>query len=88
MTDQERIDEALTRAADILARLKAPMEPLSKTERWLKGWADAIQSLRSHDCMGTIALDSDTIEGCSGCNFIRTFCETMLGEGAKRPSGT
>ena len=35
------------------------------------------RALRRHDCMGTIALDSDAIEGCGDCDVLRRWDEVL-----------
>ena len=79
-----RLDEALRRAAEMLALdAKRQMGPIqTKEARNLAGWAEAIQEVeRFHNWLrgGTSSLNCKDALGCTAKKAVAKFCHTMLG---------
>ncbi len=89
MTDQERLEAALTRAAERIATMRKMYDAKysSRIEQieWLAGWAEAVEALerglgpywQEHELERPHLGDCDT---CPKLEVIAKFCNAMLGK--------
>ncbi len=78
MTDQERLDEALRRAAELILQMRSRYgSSFSEQGQWLVGWLDAIRVLIGNHGHGHSNWHD---VGDDGCRATATFIRAMLGE--------
>ena len=73
----ELLDDALTWWQEAL---DGETFPTSHVRVYFTGWGKAVKELDAHECFGTMALDSNVIEGCKACEAITEFITAMVGE--------